>query len=269
MAWICATCGVQWPPRAEPPARCAICDDERQYLGSQGQEWTTLAELQRTRRNELTEEEPGLVSIRTVPAFAIAQRALLVQTPEGNVLWDCVSLIDEATVEALGSRGGVSAIAISHPHFYATMVEWSRVLGGVPVWVHESDRRWIPRDDPAVRTWSGAPPPLPGGLQLVHVGGHFEGSQVLWWPAGAGGRGALLTGDLPNVCADRRWVAFMRSYPNFIPLSGSAVERVMSALAPLAFDRLYGWAPERVIHTDARRKLERSIARHLRALAEG
>jgi hypothetical protein len=184
-AWLCATCGVQFARSARPPARCPICEDERQYVGPRGQEWTTLTELQRHHHNEVTLEEPGLMSIRTAPSFAIGQRALLVETPEGNVLWDCVSLIDEATVEALRARGGVSALAISHPHFYASMVEWSHAFGGAPIWVHEADRQWIMRPDDTVRTWSGASKRLPGGLSLVHAGGHFEGAQVLHWPQGA------------------------------------------------------------------------------------
>src|SRR5262249_2128488 len=200
-AWLCAACGVQFAPSAGPPPACPICEDERQYVGPRGQEWTTLAELRRGHRNELTAEEPGLTSIRTTPTFAIGQRALLVETADGNVLWDCVSLIDEATIEAVRERGGLAAIAISHPHFYASMVEWSRAFGGAPIWVHEADRRWIVRPDGAVRPWSGASMRLPGGLTLVHVGGHFEGSQVLHWPQGAGGRGALLSGDYPSVCA--------------------------------------------------------------------
>lgn len=264
-AHLCTTCGVQFPASEQPPAHCPICEDERQHVGAHGQQWTTLDELRRAHRNVLTTEEPGLVSIRTEPIFAIGQRALLVETSQDNVLWDCVSLFDDATIAALRDRGGVSAIAISHPHFYATMVEWSRALGGVPIWVHENDRQWIMRPDPVVRTWSGTTMPFPG-LTLVHTGGHFEGQQVLLWPQGAGGKGVLLAGDQPNVCADRRWVTFMRSFPNYIPLSGEEAERVMTVLRPLAFDRLYGWTPERVLRTDAKRSLERSLSRHLHAL---
>lgn len=266
-AWVCSTCGMQHAPSSTPPATCAICVDERQYLGPGGQQWTTVAALQRTHRNVLTAEEPGLLSIRTEPRFAIGQRAFLVETPNGNVLWDCVSLVDEATVAAIRARGGVSAIAISHPHFHASMVDWSRALGGVPIWVHENDRPWILRPDPAIRTWSGTPPRLPGGLTLVHVGGHFEGSQVLLWPAGAAGQGVLFVADMPNVCSDDRWVTFMRSYPNFIPLSAGEVTRVVEPLAPLAFDRIYGWSPERTIRSGAKAAVEQSKVRQLRALA--
>jgi hypothetical protein len=49
-----------------------------------------------------------------------------VQSPGGNVLWDCISLIDGATIEAVRKLGGLAAIAISHPHYSSAMVEWSR-----------------------------------------------------------------------------------------------------------------------------------------------
>ena len=49
--------------------------------------------------------EPGLTEIVTEPKFAIGQRALLVEAPGGNVLWDCVSLIDDATIAAVEALG--------------------------------------------------------------------------------------------------------------------------------------------------------------------
>src|SRR5215475_2332619 len=229
---ICSACGVQRRVSSETDA-CPICRDERQYLPEGGQRWLAPADLS-GHKNTFTEEEPGLTSIRTAPAFAIGHRALLVETPEGNVLWDCLSLIDDATVATIRARGGLAAIAISHPHFYGAMRAWSRAFGGVPIWIHDNDRRWIPEPSPEIRTWSGTSLHLLGGLTLVNVGGHFDGSQVLCWPAGADGRGVVLAGDHPNVCADRRWVTFMRSYPNFIPLSAAEAETAVAALRPLA-----------------------------------
>ncbi len=266
--YLCSACGTQLPGNTDgPPDRCAICDDERQYVpDGDGQRFTTLDELRGSHRNVFTVLEPGLTSIRTAPRFAIAQHALLVETPEGNVLWDCVSLIDDATLAAIRARGPVVAIAISHPHFYSTMVEWSHALGGVPIYVHANDRQWIQRPDPVVQPWDDLAPRLPGGLRLVHTGGHFAGSQVLLWPAGAGGRGALLAGDEPNVCTDVRWVTFMRSFPNYIPLGAVDAERVAAAVRPLAFDRIYGWNPERILRSDAKRSIERSVQRHVAAL---
>ena len=41
------------------------------------------------------------------------------------MLWDCVTLLDDATASEIEELGGMQAIAISHPHYYATMVEWA------------------------------------------------------------------------------------------------------------------------------------------------
>ena len=62
-AFICVTCGTQFPPSAEPPPGCPICLDERQYVGHDGQLWTTMVELARDHRNVVEEVEPGLLGI--------------------------------------------------------------------------------------------------------------------------------------------------------------------------------------------------------------
>jgi len=267
-AFVCATCGAQHSPSVEPPEECAICVDERQYVGHEGQRWTTLAELRRAHRADVREEEPRLTGIGSTPAFAIGQRALLVETAEGNVLWDCLAPFDEEVAAAVRARGGIAAIAISHPHYYSTMVEWSRAFGA-PIFLPAADRRWVMRPDPAIEFWDGARLDLPGGLTLLRLGGHFAGGTVLHWPAGAEGRGALLSGDILQVVADRRWVSFMRSYPNLIPLPAAKVEAMAAALEPFRFDRLYGAWFGRVVATDAHDAVRRSAARYVRAVTEG
>src|SRR5579864_5466531 len=91
---ICVTCGTQFPGTERPPERCPICEDERQYLGLQGQQWIALEDLRTAHRNALYQESPGVWGIGTEPKFAIGQRGLLIQTSTGNILWDCISLID-------------------------------------------------------------------------------------------------------------------------------------------------------------------------------
>src|SRR3982751_3715295 len=98
---ICTTCGVQHAESVLPPEHCAVCEDERQYVGPGGQQWTTLKELQKTHTNQLDVEAPELISQATEPTFASGQRALHVRTPEGNVLWDCISLVDDRSVAAI------------------------------------------------------------------------------------------------------------------------------------------------------------------------
>lgn len=263
--YICVTCGTQFPASERPPANCPICEEERQYVGWRGQQWTTLDELRHDYHNVIKPEEPGLTGIGTHPSFAIGQRALLVQAPGGNVLWDCLSLIDDPTVAAVRALGGVSAIAISHPHYYSAMVEWSRAFDA-PVYLHAADRQWVMRPDPALVFWEGETRPLGAGLTLIRCGGHFDGGTVLHWAAGAEGRGALLAGDILQVVQDRRWVSFMYSYPNLIPLPAAVVRRVAAAVAPYAFDRLYGAWWERVVARDAKAAVARSAARYIAAL---
>jgi hypothetical protein len=264
--FICQTCGTQFADTAAPPGHCPICEDERQYVGWGGQRWISLEDLRQSHRNTVKPLEPGLTGIGTEPGFAIGQRALVVQTPEGNLLWDCISLIDDATVGAVRSLGGISAIAISHPHYYASMIEWSRAFGA-PIYLHRADREWVMRKDPAIHVWEGEALPLFGGLTLIRCGGHFEGGAVLHWPSGAGGRGALLTGDIIQVVFDREWVSFMYSYPNYIPLSPDKVRHVVSAVEAFPYDRIYGAWWERAVMRDAKQVVERSAQRYILAIS--
>lgn len=252
----------------DPPERCPICDDERQYVGWDGQRWTRLADLRAEGRcNRFAEEGPGLVGIGTEPSFAIGQRALLVETPDGNVLWDCISYLDDDTVAEITRRGGLAAVAISHPHYYGVLAEWSAAFGGVPVWIHEADREWLGRTDGCVRLWSGDRVSIGPGLTLVNCGVHFRGGTVLHWAGGDGGRGALLSGDIFQVVMDRRWVGFMYSYPNLIPERPSVVERAVALVHDLPFDSIYGAWWGRNVRGGAKQALARSAERYLTRVA--
>src|SRR5262249_1429643 len=153
--------------------------------------------------------------------------------------WDCIALIDAATVDLVNALGGIKAIAISHPHYYSCMVEWAQAFK-VPIYLHAADRAWIFRNDPAIVLWEGERKELMPGLTLICCGGHYPGGVVLHWTAGAEGRGAILSGDIVQVVQDRKTVSFMRSFPNFIPMSGPAVERIVAALKPFPYDRIHG-----------------------------
>jgi glyoxylase-like metal-dependent hydrolase (beta-lactamase superfamily II) len=265
--WICKTCGTQFPASATPPAGCPICLDPRQYVARTGQAWTTLAEMQRAGfHNVLKPQEPGLIGIGTEPQFAIGQRALLVQTPEGHILWDCITYFDEETAQKIERLGGIKAITISHPHFYSAMVAWADRFDA-PIYLHESNRRWVMRPSPRVEFWSGESLKLAEAVSVVRLGGHFPGSTVLHWASGADGRGALLTADTIYVVEDRRWVSFMYSFPNRIPLPASAIQHIRDTIQPYHFDRLYsGWF-DAIIPTDAKAAVLRSADRYINALA--
>ena len=265
-AFICSACGTQYPPSEAPPAHCPVCEEERQYIPPDGQSWTTLARLGTSHLNGFRQHERGLIGIGTQPKFAIGQRALLLCTPEGNILWDCIALIDDATATLINGLGGLRAIAISHPHFYTTLVEWSRAFGDVPVYLHADDSKWVRRSDDCIKFWQGETLELLNGVSLIRGGGHFPGGTMLHWAAGAEGKGVVCAADIATVNLDRKSFTFMRSYPNHIPLSERTVRAIGAALMPLAFDRVYSHHFERVIHSDAKQILRSSVERYIAAI---
>ena len=265
--YICTTCGAQYENSESPPTTCVICEDERQFVGWSGQHWTTLDELRQSHQTTVRLEELGLYGIGMEPSFAIGQRALLITRPEGNILWDCIPLIDDGLVEMVKGIGGISAIAVSHPHYYTGMVEWAQAFD-CPIYIHAADRQWVMRPDPTIEFWDDETKAFDGGLTLIRCGGHFEGGTVLHWPDGADGRSVILSGDILQVVQDRRWVSFMYSYPNLIPLPASTVRRIVEAVEPFEFDRIYGAWWGKVVRQDAKTSVKRSAERYVAALGD-
>ena len=267
-AFICTACGTQYPPSEAPPGACLICTEERQFVPASGQTWTTLERLRRTHANKFRRLAPGLTTIETTPGFGIGQRAILASTPVGNVLWDCIALIDDATIDVLAGLGGVTGIAISHPHYYTTMLEWSRALGGVPIHLNAADRQWAMRGGPEVQFWEGETRPLAPGLTLVRLGGHFDGGTVLHWADWSEGRGVVLAGDILQVVPSGH-VSFMWSYPNYIPLSAAKVRRMAEILEPFAFDAVYGaFSGRGQIDANGKQVVAQSVARYIARISE-
>jgi hypothetical protein len=258
---ICRTCGVQY---AGPRADCPICTDERQYVGWDGQQWTSLKELRSAGHTaQVAAEGSDVVGIGTEPAFAIGQRALLIRTPTGNVLWDMITYLDDELIRQVDDLGGIRAIAISHPHYYGSMIEWAHAFNA-PIYLHAADRAWVARNDDAVVFWPGETLQIGEGLTLINAGVHFAGGQVLHWRDGEAGAGALFSGDILQVVPDRRWVSFMYSYPNLIPERPSTIRRALALLAPYPFQRVYGAWWQRIVHTDGAAAVRRSAERYLR-----
>jgi len=264
--YICTTCGTQYAEGDSPPPSCAVCANERQYLGWDGQRWTTLAEMSAEGyRNEVRPLEPGLIGIGIKPPFAVGQRALLVRAQAGNVLWDPISFMDERALDQIYTFGGIEAISASHPHFYSSMVEWSHTFDNAPIFIPRADRMWVMRPDPAIQFYDGSLVLFPG-VTLIQCGGHFPGSSVLHWAEGAGGRGVLLTGDTIMAGQGGRYVSFMRSFPNLMPLPASAVERIVESVRPYRFDRIHGGWWGKTVADGAKETLECSAERYMRAV---
>ncbi len=262
---LCETCGTQYA-QSDPLPQCDICVDERQYVGWGGQTWTTHEALARTHRVRI-EDDAGVLGIGVTPAFAIDQRAIFLPTDAGNILWECVSLVTDEAVAALRARGGLDRIAISHPHFYTAMVEWSEAFGGVPILIHERDREWVRRPSPQIQFWSGDEHRLSDSVTLIRCGGHFPGSTALHWAEGPRPGGALFPGDALQVVMDRRHVTFMYSYPNYIPMKPDDVRGMRSRLARYTFEDVFGYTWGRNIIGDARRAVDASFDRYLDAIS--
>ena len=256
--FICVTCGTQYPDSDTPPAECPICLDPRQYVPKEGQRWTTLAELGADHSNEFR-DEGTLVGVGTEPWFAIGQRALLVPYGDSNLMWDCITLLDDATAAEVERRGGIAGIAISHPHYYSGMVEWAHRFD-CPIHLHAADAEWVMRPDDAIRHWEGDALALGHGVTLIRGGGHFPGGTMLHRD------GELLTGDIIQVIPDRSHVGFMWSYPNLIPLPEAEVKAIAAAVEPYGFDVIYGAWWDRIIPSGAKEIVMRSAERYGRAL---
>jgi glyoxylase-like metal-dependent hydrolase (beta-lactamase superfamily II) len=262
---ICSTCGTSYPDAPGAPSRCLICEDERQFVPAGGQLWTTPEKLASGHVNAWRRLEAELFEIHTHPRFGIGQRALLLRTAEGNILWDCIALLDAATEALIRGLGGLRMIAISHPHYYTCMQDWARAFD-CPVHLHAADADWIMRADPMIRPWDGEILEIARGVTLLRLGGHFPGGTVLHWADGADGRGAILSGDVVQVAADLSRVSFLWSYPNMMPLSAATVRRIADTLAPWRFERIYGAFPGRQVMADGAHAVERSAARYIELL---
>jgi len=266
--FLCATCGTSYPDSPEAPEHCRICEDERQYVPASGQSWISRESLAKGHRNAWHEQEPGLMSLQTVPAFAINQRAFLIRTPRGNILWDCIALLDPATEALVRSLGGLRAIAVSHPHYYTTIQDWAEGFQA-PVHLHAVDRGWVMRPHAAICFWEGERLELLPGVTLVRGGGHFPGGTVLHWTSAADGKGVLLAGDIVQVAPGARRVSFMWSYPNMMPLPAAEVRRLAGRLDPLAYERIYGAFQGQDVRQDGSAIVARSAARYVEILEEG
>jgi glyoxylase-like metal-dependent hydrolase (beta-lactamase superfamily II) len=263
--WICAACGNHYPDAEAAPDACVICEDERQWVPPAGQRWTTLADLSAAGHlGDVREVEPGLIGIGVDPPVAIGQRALLVTTAEGNLLWDPPGFIDERVIQAVADAGGLRAVTASHPHFYGAIAEWSRAFDA-EILLPEADAHWLTRPSDAVRLWSGALSVLPG-VTLVQCGGHFTGSAVVHWADGAEGAGVLLSGDTIFVTPGEDRVTFVRSAPNRLPLPERAVRALVDAVRPYPFDRIYGGWWEPVVRRNARQAVVDSAERYIQWL---
>ncbi|KAM7188731.1 putative metallo-beta-lactamase family protein [Naviculisporaceae sp. PSN 640] len=254
---ICTTCGTQF--FEDSMTECKICDDPRQYVPPSGQSFTTLAEIRSKHKNTFTPYNNEIISITTNPKFAIGQRAILIRTSGGkNVLWDCITLLDEDTIKKVNELGGIDAIVISHPHYYSTHLEWARAFD-CPVYIAADDREWLARTDEKRQVLVNEIETdlviggLETGVKVLKLGGHFPGSLVLLYkthlfiadtlmttPSGIANWSVNAAGQPRSRPEEANSFSFMWSIPNYIPLSADEIVRMWGILEKHEFTSTHG-----------------------------
>lgn len=257
---ICSTCGTYFPA-ASVPELCTICNEDRQYIPEGGQRWTKPEDLNSKHNIAINQLKENLYELEISPMFAIGQRALLVISESGNVLWDCIPMLDEATANFIKSKGGLKAIAFSHPHYYSNMNDWADVFD-CPVYIHENDEPYIVQKGLHIKLWQGEELALSDGIKILLIGGHFDGSSILHVPF-LSKDGSILCGDTLFLSPNKKHFSVMRSYPNKIPLPLSEIRRIKKRLESIPADTFYGYVKAQNLDADVKQIFEVSMERYL------
>ncbi|PWW73292.1 hypothetical protein C7212DRAFT_353919 [Tuber magnatum] len=244
---VCRACGTQFDTSDRNVLKnCRICDDPRQFIPPTGQEFTTLAEMKGNYETMMAPDQTNgsIISLWTEPKFAIGQRAFLIKTPHGNVLWDLITYLSDEDIRRIDQEGGIQAIVISHPHYYTTHNLWAKTFG-CPVYLAVEDREWLCREDSQGRVFiEGNEKEIIKGVTAIKVGGHFPGSLVLHWGDRLFIADSFITvpsalyheGRLPGTAS----FSFMWSIPNMIPMPPQAIVNIWKALKSYKFTTTHG-----------------------------
>jgi uncharacterized Zn-finger protein len=257
---VCSTCGTSYPLQSIPET-CLICMDERQWVPAGGQSWTKPAELLLKHSVKLNRLQERLYEMEINPMFAIGQRALLVLSEQGNVLWDCIPLLDEMAIEFIKVKGGLKAIAFSHPHFYSNMNEWAEVFN-CPVYIHKNDEEHIMVKGGHIQLWQGEEKELWDGMKLICIGGHFAGSSILHVPF-LSAAGTIICGDTLFLSPSKKHFSVVYSSPNRIPLPIATIQQIKKRFDDISFDSFYGYVKSQNLHNNVKVILENSMAKYV------
>jgi glyoxylase-like metal-dependent hydrolase (beta-lactamase superfamily II) len=253
---ICSTCGTYYPI-ADVPELCTICSDERQYIPVTGQSWTRPEDLHRKHSIKLNKLKDRLYELEINPLFAIGQRTLLVLSEQGNVLWDCIPMLDELTIEFIKSKGGLKAIAFSHPHYYSNMNEWADIFD-CPVYIHENDGEHIINKGSHIQLWRGDELKLWDGMKIMLIGGHFAGSSILHVPF-LSEKGTIVCGDTLFLSPSKKHFSVFWSSPNKMPLPLAETRRIKERFDEIPFVSFYGYQKIQNLEVDVKKIFEQSM----------
>lgn len=257
---ICKTCGTRYAEEKFNPEECPVCLDDRQYVNPAGQRWVSYEELQKKYSIKFSRIREDIYELSVMPSFGIGQKAHLILSEEGNILWDCLPFLDEPASAFIKSLGGLKAIAISHPHYYGIMHEWAREFD-CPVYLHENDREWVMDKEKHLNFWKGEGLKLSRELKILCVGGHFPGSTVLHFTP-ENQHPALFIGDSFYLSLSKKHLSAMYSYPNNIPLKKKELFRTFGKIEPLDFDALFGAFAWQNLYEGGREVFRHSLERY-------
>jgi hypothetical protein len=256
---ICSTCGTSYPEELAPKT-CIICLDERQWVPPTGQSWTRPEDLLRNNSVKLNRLQDRLYEMEINPTFAIGQRALLVLSENGNVLWDCIPLLDELAIEFIKSKGGLKAICFSHPHFYSNMNDWAETFN-CPIYIHKNDAEHIVAKGERTRLWEGDELELWDGIKIMLIGGHFAGSSILHVPF-LSKAGTIICGDTLFLSPSKKHFSVVYSSPNRMPLPLSEMRRIKNRFDSISFDSFYGYIKIQNLDEGVKEIFEKSMNRY-------
>ncbi|MDF1613282.1 hypothetical protein [Stygiobacter electus] len=256
---ICTTCGTYYNSD-KFPENCRICSDDRQYIPAIGQTWTKPADLYRKHSIKLNKLQDRLYEFEINPSFAIGQRALLILSESGNVLWDCIPMLDEMTIEFIKSKGGLKAIGFSHPHFYSNMNEWAETFD-CPIYIHNNDKDNIMLKGNNIILWKDKQLELWDEMKIICIGGHFPGSSILHVPF-LSSKGTIICGDTLFLAPSKKHFSIVYSSPNRIPLPLSEIKRIKERFDEISFDSFYGYQKIQNLNSNVKKIFEDSMKRY-------
>jgi glyoxylase-like metal-dependent hydrolase (beta-lactamase superfamily II) len=256
---VCGTCGTHYPSPSHEI--CEICNDDRQYIPEGGQVWTTHDQLLKNNSVRILKLHEKVYELQIKPTFGIGQRTLLILSEQGNILWDCIPLLNEPTIDFINSKGGLKAIAFSHPHYYSNMNDWAEAFN-CPIYIHHTDEQWIINKGKHITLWNGAEKTLWHGMKIMNIGGHFPGSSILHVPF-LSEDGAIFCGDTLTIAPSKKHIAVMYSYPNRIPLPLKEMERIKKRLETIPFDKMYGFYSDQNLLGNVKEVIKKSFARYV------
>jgi hypothetical protein len=256
---ICSTCGTAYPEQPAPET-CIICLDERQWVPAKGQIWISAEDIPQTHSVKLNRLQDRLYEMEINPMFAIGQRALLILSEQGNVLWDCIPLLDELTTAFIRSKGGLKAICFSHPHFYSNMNDWAESFD-CPIYIHKNDAEHIMIRGERVQLWEGDELALWDGMKIMLIGGHFAGSSILRVPF-LSEKGTIICGDSLFLSPSKKHFSVVYSSPNRIPLPLAEMRRIKKRFDAISFDSFYGYIKTQNLKEGVKDIFERSMNRY-------